>query len=164
MPINNQQWGKNMHSVCIAYQGVSFSCQTWTEKNQFEPANKNEHRALASCDWVQSPLLFFSLASFVFHASYNPRIHCALARSFTQRALFSLNVPCYNYSASAHKEQNLTIIKPNSIMALAMNFLRSLDTIALTTAPFNPENQTSNQVLHRRSLLQLKEKGDTVNI
>lgn len=36
---------------------------------------------------------------------------------------------------------------PNSIMALAMNFLRSRDTIALTTVPLNPENQISSQVL-----------------
>lgn len=40
-----------------------------------------------------------------------------------------------------------TIIMPNSIMALAMNFLRSRDTIALTTVPLNPENQISSQVL-----------------
>jgi len=39
---------------------------------------------------------------------------------------------------------SITIIKPNSKMALAIKLLRSLETIAFTTVPLNAENHMSS--------------------
>lgn len=49
------------------------------------------------------------------------------------------------------------IMIPNSMMALAMNFLRSRETIALTTVPLKPENQMSSHVLEEYFFFQKRE-------